>query len=749
MQSQLPHFLANAGKATLMAAILLCSSSPTARAQEARQPAQSRGLALSGAVNNLPSKAKRWALVIGVDQYKDGQISALKGSANDARNLADALVRYAGFPLDQVILLATDQPEERQPTRVNVLRRLSNLASVVPKDGLLLISFAGHGMERNGQAYLLPSDAQISNDVTFLEETAVSVARMKERIRATGVGQVIVLLDACRNDPGGRADAPNPLTQAYTKFNFDVRNREVQAFATLYATAVGQRAYEYSEKRQGYFTWAMVEGLKGGAANEKGEVTLAQLVKYIQEVVPKRIGIDMGAGKQQRPFAMIEGYKAEELVIAVAGSNAAAASTATLMPPPPSPSDSAGMEISFWESIKSSSDPADFQAYLDKFPNGTFAALARRRAQASAPTDSTASGVSPSTPRSSGTVAEILAQAERDYQDKDYGKVISTSGDILSSQPDNARANLLIGLSYLQTSKYTNSANYLAKAIALGEKVNIPIQHHHHVFLVGDSLCSGYITFGKNSFEFHSTSLSGHDFAVPVNRVYEVVAEALRAGRLRVKVGIQKETKEDRKTYNFHLTKATTGKLPNKTLTEVFCDNCIGEIQAMSQLFQQLIRASETKEPVTETPAAAAAASQSPSGQPAESSAQNGETSDRDKILRELLDVEQQSVEALNRGDKAAMSALMADNFSQVENGKTYDRAKVLSLVKPRQYAISVSYESHTLSFEGEVAVLDGIAVLRAQNSSAMATVRFKFTDKFIKHEGRWIFLSSQVTKMK
>ena len=244
--------------AASLAAALSLQPPPAAHAQKT----DGRGLTMQqpSALTALPARSKRWALVIGVDQCRDSQISPLRGAANDARTLADALVRHAGFPADQVVLLSSDQPEERQPTRVNILRRLSNLASVVPKDGLLLVSFAGHGMERGGQAYLLPSDAQINDDVTFMEETAVSVARMKERIRATGVGQVLVLLDACRNDPGGRADAPNLLTEAYTKFNFDTRNREVQAFAVFYAAAVGQRAYEYSEKRQGYFTWAFVEG---------------------------------------------------------------------------------------------------------------------------------------------------------------------------------------------------------------------------------------------------------------------------------------------------------------------------------------------------------------------------------------------------------------------------------------------------------------------------------------------------------
>ena len=265
-----------------------------------------------------PSKNKRWALIIGVDQYRDAQINALRGSVNDAHALADALVSYAGFPPDQVIVLSTDQPEERQPTRINVLTYLSNLAALVPKDGLLLFSFAGHGIERGGQAFLIPSDARLSRDISLLEESAVSVTRMHDRIKAIGVGQVIVLLDACRNDPGGRSGVPNNMTAPYTKFNFDVRNREVQAFATLYATAIGRRAYEYTEKKQGYFTWAIVEALKGGAANEQGEVTLAALLKYVQESVAKRIAIDLGPSEEQKPFARIEGYRADELVIAVA-----------------------------------------------------------------------------------------------------------------------------------------------------------------------------------------------------------------------------------------------------------------------------------------------------------------------------------------------------------------------------------------------------------------------------------------------
>ncbi len=373
---------------------------PTSRQLQQLPPAQPQTPATNSSpstatppengVTALPVSAKRWALVIGVDKYQDPQISPLKGSDNDARMIANALVRYAGFPQDQVILLSTDQPLERQPTRVNILRRLSNLSTAVPKDGLLLVSFAGHGMERGGQAFLLPADAQISDQISFLEETAISMNRVKERIKETGVGQVLVLLDACRNDPGGRADAPNNLSNAYTNaFNFDTRNREVQAFATVYATGIGQRAYEYTEKKQGYFSWAVVEGLKGGAANDKGEVTLSQLVKYVQETVPKRLAIDLGSTKQQKPFAVIEGYRADELVVAITNSASNANNSST---PNIAMVDPAAIELSFWESIKSSNNPDDFKAYLDKYPDGQFAALAKSRANPVRSNPSTVSG---------------------------------------------------------------------------------------------------------------------------------------------------------------------------------------------------------------------------------------------------------------------------------------------------------------------------------------------------------------------
>lgn len=392
----------------LLLAVVLALAAGAPRSSIAAQ----RGVQVQpqGAVS-WPAKSKRYALVIGVDNYADPEITSLNGPSNDARAIANALVAYAGFPKEQVTLLATSEGVAHQPTRNSILKRLYDMIGLIPADGLLFVSFAGHGMERGNQAFLLPADAQLSNDVRLLEQTAINVTVIKDRIRETGVRQVVMVLDACRNDPEkSRGLKDNLLSEAYKRgFNFDVRNNEVTAFATLYATAVGERAYESQERKQGYFTLELVDGLRGAAANGKGEITLASLLDYVQNRVPQAVRREEGPGREQRPFAEIAGYRADQLVIAFAPKgnrnntpaqafgpdtqaslrDPPARSTPAPVTAPPAPAAPApqtasapadpAIEMAYWDAIKNSSNSDAYKAYLTKYPNGQFADLARVR----------------------------------------------------------------------------------------------------------------------------------------------------------------------------------------------------------------------------------------------------------------------------------------------------------------------------------------------------------------------------------
>jgi uncharacterized caspase-like protein len=281
-------------------------------------------------IEEWPVEENRFAVVIGVEEYQDTRISRFNHAAADARALADALVRSGGFPQQQVLLLATGEPAERQPTRSAILRHFSSLQGRATQEGLLLIFFAGHAIERNGKSYLLPSDA-IAGDAALLQETAISIDRIKELIRASEAGQVMLLFDAFRQQPIAGGQSPDyPLTETFTReLGLDTRGGDVMAFTALFASSVGERAYESQSRKQGFFASALIESLKGRAANRQREITLGELVKYLQSAVTQEVQRELGRNARQRPHAVIEGYQADELVVALAESSGQASARAS------------------------------------------------------------------------------------------------------------------------------------------------------------------------------------------------------------------------------------------------------------------------------------------------------------------------------------------------------------------------------------------------------------------------------------
>lgn len=329
-------------------------------------------------VSKLPSKEKRWALIIGVDSYQK-DISPLYGTVNDARALRETLIKYAGFADERIILMTTDSSDsDLIPTRGNIIDQLDKLQRVVPEDGLILFSFSGHGVSIGSDAFIVPSDGRIYQNLDLMRERAIDVLRVKQAIQATKVKQVIMFLDACRNDPvRAKGDVDNNLTAAYAKgFSFETKNQNIEAYATLYATSFGDRAYEFLDRKtgkyRGYFSYAIEEGLKGSAANDKGEITLAGLIRYIGDTVKERVRVD--ENKKQIPYLDVGGsFTNGDLVIAVGERNTPITTEPNLG------------ERAFWGAIENSTNTDDFRFYIEKYPNGIFKNLAELKIRQSTP----------------------------------------------------------------------------------------------------------------------------------------------------------------------------------------------------------------------------------------------------------------------------------------------------------------------------------------------------------------------------
>src|SRR5579871_373122 len=130
--------------------------------------------------------AARLALVIGNGKYKN--VPALGNPANDAADLARTL-RSVGF---EVI-------EQQDASRESMTKALREFSARLRGTEMALFFYAGHGMQMNGENYLLPVDADIQTpaDVRF---NTVDLSNIQQEMEGNGRVNIIIL-DACRNNP--------------------------------------------------------------------------------------------------------------------------------------------------------------------------------------------------------------------------------------------------------------------------------------------------------------------------------------------------------------------------------------------------------------------------------------------------------------------------------------------------------------------------------------------------------------------
>ncbi len=234
------------------------------------------------------SSAERYALLVGINDYPN-DISPLRYCVADVVSFRDALINLAGFKRDKIFLMIDGSKGKMEPTNINIIMQLGILARQIQPQDSFVFYFSGHGIANDVGSFLLAAN---SNTVTqdALEMSAVSLNRVSKILSSVKAHQLLIVIDACRNNPeANRSIDDNLLTDNFSK-GFQVQRRNLDnhrpsVSATLYACSVGERAYEWADKGHGVFSYYLLKGLKGEAANEKGEVTITDLADYTQKKV--------------------------------------------------------------------------------------------------------------------------------------------------------------------------------------------------------------------------------------------------------------------------------------------------------------------------------------------------------------------------------------------------------------------------------------------------------------------------------
>ena len=148
--------------------------------------AQQRSTEVGAGATTL-DEARRVALVVGNEAYSHTE--PLSNPVNDATAVADAL-EDLGFDVTRLL----DAPQDEMDLQIIRFGRQIRSGDVA------LFYYAGHGLQIEGENYLVPVDADIENEAQ-VKERAVAAGSVLDAMATADAGLRIVILDACRNNP--------------------------------------------------------------------------------------------------------------------------------------------------------------------------------------------------------------------------------------------------------------------------------------------------------------------------------------------------------------------------------------------------------------------------------------------------------------------------------------------------------------------------------------------------------------------
>ena len=288
----------------------------------------------------LPSEAEpRVALVIGNSDY-GAEMGKLPNPANDAALMAKTL-KQVGF--DVITVTNADQNKMKQAIK-EFGRKLTSAGAQTTG----LFFYAGHGLQFDGENYLIPVHAAIEQEGD-VDVEAIPASMVLKQMDFSGSAVNIVILDACRNNPLARSMRSTGGGLA------EMKERPTGSFIA-YSTAPGQTAVDGKGKNSPYTEALASAILTPGAGIE--DIFRNVRGKVLKVTDQKQVPWD--ASSLTAPFYFMPG-----------NGNGSTPVAATEAPSPP--------DEKYWDNVKDSKSAGDYEAYLKKYPDGEFADLAKSR----------------------------------------------------------------------------------------------------------------------------------------------------------------------------------------------------------------------------------------------------------------------------------------------------------------------------------------------------------------------------------
>ena len=287
-------------------------------------------------ISSLAANDDRVALVIGNDQYPT---DPLRNAVNDAQAVAKTLSDL-GF---KVMIKTNADYATMRGVAVEFARVMEGATAAV-------FYYAGHGIQYRGQNYLIPTDAKLTSEAS-IAFNAMPVTQILDTMDDAKVRHKFIILDACRN---------NPFSSVFSSTGL-AKIQAPPGTIVSFAAAAGQVAPDGAEGVNSLYTTALVREMRDP------QLQAAAMFQRVQTYVAQESMYKQLPEFHNTPLFRIPFFFAERGAQAVATAPVSGLSGDA----------QAAIEGEFWRSAKEGRRIEGYQAYVEQYPNGNFASLAR------------------------------------------------------------------------------------------------------------------------------------------------------------------------------------------------------------------------------------------------------------------------------------------------------------------------------------------------------------------------------------
>jgi Caspase domain len=254
----------------------------------------------------LKADLSKKALVIGVSEYNNSNITELEFCKNDGQKMEEVLKSIHYEIPENNSLVGFVKFEQMRDAIYDFFDKSKSRV-----DDVLILYYSGHGVpDSEGDIYL--STSEIDPDTPY--RRGFSFNEFTKMISNSPSTRIVVILDCCYSgaakiSKGVEDSAATIATATINEKSSHLQNNK--GICLLAASQAAQEKYALKEGGNSIFTYHLLDGLKGKAVDANGNVTADSLGKYVHRAI---VNLPYDKRPKQTPVRKME--VGDEIILA-------------------------------------------------------------------------------------------------------------------------------------------------------------------------------------------------------------------------------------------------------------------------------------------------------------------------------------------------------------------------------------------------------------------------------------------------